>query len=410
MSSELARQLLGYGLRGERWPDPLLQALVHDDCADDLFRIVVERMADLFEPRLCDAYAEMFSEGIAAAVPGYDSAQLLARYNRLRRPKQFAGDAERIGKVFVLSRVTLGADVAITSVILDGAKRRFSKADIVFAGSRKAWEMFANDPRIAHTEVSYPRSGSLRARLEAADHLKELFSVPDSIVIDPDSRVTQLGLLPVCPEERYYFFESRCYGREGEESLTALTQQWFTETFGLDAASPYIAPCQTEWIISRPHVSISLGVGENPAKRISDDFEAGLLAHVIRAGAHVTIDKGAGGDEAQRVERAIRALPAPANRVHAWEGSFAGFASIIARSDLYIGYDSAGQHVAAACGVPLIAVFAGFPSARMFHRWRPASQAAIEVIRVEAGYDPRQVLSQTLRAVDRMIGFVSGLR
>ena len=35
-----------------------------------------------------------------------------------------------------------------------------------------------------------------------------------------------------------------------------------------------------------------------------------------------------------------------------WEGSFAGFAAIIAASRLYVGYDSAGQHVAAACGVP----------------------------------------------------------
>jgi hypothetical protein len=29
--------------------------------------------------------------------------------------------------VFVLSRVTLGADVAVTSVLLDAAKRRFPK-------------------------------------------------------------------------------------------------------------------------------------------------------------------------------------------------------------------------------------------------------------------------------------------
>lgn len=405
MSSELARQLLGYCLRGEKWPDPLLQALIHDDSADDLFRIVVERMADLFEPRLCDAYATLFSDAIAAAVPGYDSAQLLARYNRIRSPKKFTGDAERIATVFVLSRVTLGADVAITSVILDSAKRRFTNADIVFAGSRKAWEMFAADPRIAHAPVSYPRSGSVRGRLAAADHLTQLFSAPDSIVIDPDSRITQLGVLPVCPEERCYFFESRCYGGEGEESLSALTRRWIAETFGIQNASAYIAPHQSEWSFLRPHVSISLGIGENPAKRISDDFEQSLLAHVIQRGAHITIDKGAGGEEAERVERAIRASCAPSNRVQVWEGSFAGFASIIERSDLYIGYDSAGQHVAAACGVPLITVFAGYPSPRMFYRWRPASRAAMEVIRVEATHSPREVLSETLRAVDRMIKF-----
>ena len=35
----------------------------------ELFRIVVERLADLFEPRLCSVYAELFSEVIARRIP-----------------------------------------------------------------------------------------------------------------------------------------------------------------------------------------------------------------------------------------------------------------------------------------------------------------------------------------------------
>lgn len=73
-----------------------------------------------------------------------------------------------------------------------------------------------------------------------------------------------------------------------------------------------------------------------------------------------------------------------------WEGSFAGFASIIAGSRLYVGYDSAGQHVAAACGVPLISIFAGFPSPRMFARWRPTGIHSA-VIRVDQP-DPVETL------------------
>ena len=90
----------------------------------------------------------------------------------------------------------------------------------------------------------------------------------------------------------------------------------------------------------------------------------------------LVIDKGAGGEEAARVERAVTESHA---RATFWEGSFAGFAQVIAGSSLYVGYDSAGQHVAAACGVPLISVFAGFPAPRMFDRWRPAGH----VIRVD---------------------------
>jgi hypothetical protein len=81
-----------------------------------------------------------------------------------------------------------------------------------------------------------------------------------------------------------------------------------------------------------------------------------------------------------------------------WEGSFAAFAAIIAASRLYVGYDSAGQHVAAACGVPLVSIFAGFPAPRMFHRWRPTGDRAT-VIRVDRP-DPFETLERLRAAID----------
>ena len=59
--------------------------------------------------------------------------------------------------------------------------------------------------------------------------------------------------------------------------------------------------------------------------------------------------------------------------LHVHDGSYASFASHIAQSSLYLGYDSAGQHVAAAAGVPLVSVFTGYVSERMFSRWRPST-------------------------------------
>jgi ADP-heptose:LPS heptosyltransferase len=128
-----------------------------------------------------------------------------------------------------------------------------------------------------------------------------------------------------------------------------------------------------------PGVAVSFGVGDNPAKRMPDPFEEELLKLLAARGAAVYIDKGAGGEEAERVERAVERSGV---RASYWEGSFAGFAAIVAGSRLYVGYDSAGQHVAAACGVPLISIFAGFPAPRMFHRWRPQGERC-EVIRVD---------------------------
>jgi ADP-heptose:LPS heptosyltransferase len=107
----------------------------------------------------------------------------------------------------------------------------------------------------------------------------------------------------------------------------------------------------------------------------------------------VIADAGAGGEEAERVRRAIDSAP-----VRTWQGSFAGFASIISRSRLYVGYDSAGQHAAAASGVPLVTVFAGAPCERFRQRWRPTGSGPIEVIRADD-----DVLERTLRAVDRLL-------
>jgi len=375
----LAEQLLAYCLRGERWPAGLLDKLLEPECSDALMRIVVERLADLFQRRLCDVYAELFSEAIARSIPELRAPDLVARYRRVRQPRCVQ---EEPGTVFVLSRVTLGADVAITSVLLDAAKRRFPRARIVLVGSQKSWELFAADPRIQHAAVSYRRSGSLRERLATFSELRQLLSAPDAIVIDPDSRLTQLGLLPVSPDENYYFFESRAYGGDGDDPLPVLTARWVRETLGVEGSLPYIAPAESLEISGHPFVTMSFGVGENPAKRVADPFEEQLVAHVARTGAHVLVDQGAGGEEAERVTRAIAKSGAPQERVRSFRGSFAAFASAIARSDLYIGYDSAGQHVAAACGVPLLSVFAGFASPRMFARWRPYGRGRIEVVQV----------------------------
>jgi len=382
--NELAAELLAICLKGERWPAALLDKLTTPDCADSLFRIVVERLADLFDPRYCDTYADLFSEVIAGSLPDLKAADLRARYDRVRWPRKFQGDAKSVETVFVLSRVTLGADVAVTSVLLDAAKRRFPKARIVLAGSKKSYELFAGDSRIAHVPVTYRRAGSVRDRLAPWQELKRALAPRNSIVIDPDSRLTQLGLLPVCPEETYYFFESRAYGAAGGDSLPALAAKWALETFGIEQAAPWIAPAPSESIKipRRPFVAMSLGVGENPAKRIGEDFEEQLVGHVVGTGANILIDEGAGGEEAGRVMRAISKCGAPAERVRSFRGSFAAFAAAIRKSDLYIGYDSAGQHVAAACGVPLLSIFAGFPSDRFLARWRPWGKGAIELITV----------------------------
>lgn len=403
---EAAVTLLDACLRGEPCSADLLKSLA-GAAADDpqasraLFGILVEGLSDRFEPRFCDAYAALFSEVIASVLPQWSATDLLARYQRVRRPRRFEDRTGPVRSVFVLSRVTLGADVAVTSLVLDAAKRRFPQAQVFLVGGKKSWELFSADPRIRHLPLAYGRSGTLRERLQVQPQLQAVVAPVAGLVIDPDSRLTQLGLLPVCPEEDYFFFESRFYGDDTDASLTQLTRRWLAETFGIQDAQPYIAPAERIELADRRIVSVSLGVGENPAKRIPDPFEEELLRHLVLRYPAILLDTGPGGEEAERVARAIVRSGAPARQVRTWHGSFAAFASMIAQTRLYLGYDSAGQHVAAACGVPLLTVFAGFASQRMLARWRPTGSGPLEVVRADPP-DPDVVLSRTLEALERL--------
>jgi Glycosyltransferase family 9 (heptosyltransferase) len=374
-AENLAQELLAHCLASRPWPEYLLDNMLALGGDRELFRIVVERLADLFEPRLCRVYAELFSEVIARRIPGLHADHLVARYERIRKPRVFDRDPNSIQNVFVLSRVTLGADVAVTSVILDAAKRRFPRAAIWFAGPKKSWELFSADSRLRHLALAYGRGGTIEDRLSVWPQLREAVCLDNSIVIDPDSRLTQLGLLPICPEEDYYFFESRAYGADDLDRLSFLTGRWVAETFGVDHARAYIS---TGFEAAEFSTTVSFGVGENPSKRVSDPFETELLRRLPRP---ILIDKGAGGEEAERVERAVQNVGGEG--IVMWDGSFAGFAAHIQRSRLYVGYDSAGGHVAAACGIPMIGIFAGAVSERMFQRWRPSGQGKIEIIRPE---------------------------
>jgi ADP-heptose:LPS heptosyltransferase len=383
-------------------PDLALAALSDDPeqsaaATSALFREVIEPMADSFDPALCEPYAEMFAAILERAAPGLDARTLIERYRRIRQPKRFGSSGREVRDVTVLSRVTLGADVAVTSVMLDAAKKRFPGARIHFAGPAKNYELFAGDRRTRHLEIPYRRAARLCERIQAGLALKELLERKSGIVIDPDSRLTQLGLLPVGDENKYFFWESRSYGGEGLEALPDLAARWVTETFGVLDAGAFIAPAAEPPDNPDGLVTVSFGVGDNPDKRIDDEFESAVLRHLAGKGLPVLVDEGAGGEEADRVRSAVASCGSAA--VRSTLVPFASFAAAVQSSRLYVGYDSSGQHVAAACGVPAVAVFGGFANERMLARWRPSGRGPVEIVRA----DRPDVLENTLAAIDRLI-------
>jgi ADP-heptose:LPS heptosyltransferase len=420
-----------------------------------IFTSLVEPLADSFDPRAVSLYNRLFAQlidccrktsagraldGELASFHLSDERDLFIRAQRLRTVTA-AGRGREVKRVIVLSRVTLGADVAITSVIIERFKREFPAAEIVLLGARKAAELFGGDARLSFGEVDYRRAGTLIERLlawtelvQSAREMTRDLKPDEFMIVDPDSRLTQLGLLPVA--DNYLFFPSREYGSETQHTLSRLAAAWTDELFGAqETLFPRISlrgsdRSEARALVkrmrrrARPIVAINFGVGENPLKRINDEFERQLVRSLIEEGASVILDKGAGEDETRRAdaviahvaqqssERASRVLeideaslpellssPACGAELLVWSGRIGLLAALIAESDLYIGYDSAGQHIAAAAGVACIDVFAGFSSPRFLDRWRPAGPETSRVIAVDTindVTDTRAILSETL--------------
>jgi ADP-heptose:LPS heptosyltransferase len=343
--------------RGERLPAALVRQLGEEQPAD-FFRIIIEGLADSFDPADATAYEDLMT----AWIP--------------RTPRVHPVIPDRVDTVYVLSRVTLGADIKISSTVLAAIKERFRGVDIFFVANRKSAELFASDASISHLEGNYPRSGPVSERIEFAHELRRRVQGPHRIVVDPDSRMTQLGLVPVCEPEHYFHFPSRT--TDSAANLSQLMRDWLQKAFG-EPGEAYIAPPRILETADSPIAAVSLGVGENDSKRIGGDFEMRLIRKLGEKFRTIWIDRGVGGEEAARVTAAAHASGC-GERIRFWEGSFAGFTSLIGQSTFYTGYDSAGQHAAAALGVPVVTFFAGAPSSRFRERWSPAGRGRVDVI------------------------------
>ncbi len=378
-----------------------------------LFRDIVEPLADRFEPQLSEQYSRFFTAVLdrLQGRPGFE------RFNerRVRLTQREAANDEALPEArrcLVLSRVTLGADVAVTSVVLDGLKAAFPSATVTLACGTKAAALFGGDPRISFLPIEYQRGGSLHSRLNAWVELSEQVEQwvggdpAGCLIVDPDSRLSQLGLLPVGPAAvREISFDSRAFGEDGDESISELTSRWVAETFGVGGALPYVAPSPAELQAGRKMrggsgirvAAINWGFGGNETKRVSPEFETAVVLELLRGGWRVVLDKGAGdaeGSAAEATAAAARNEGLP--EIEVFAGPLSGFAAVIDASDLFVGYDSAAGHIAAALAVPGIDVFRGAVCERMMQRWSPWGKHPAQVLAVAEGETPAVTLARVV--------------
>ncbi len=412
-----------------------------------LFPNLIEKLNDSFQPELCELYDQVFAQVIsfcrqlpegqlldeklnAFNLP--DESALLARRATINRPNKFLVPTRKLKKILILSRVTIGADVAITSVLMAHLLHQFPQTEIVLLGSEKLNELYGGEPRIRIQKIQYGRGGRLLTRL--LSWLEVVAIVEQEIneiekdefcIFDPDSRLTQLGLLPLLPApleaNNYFYFPSRNYQHPEKEELGALTSGWINEICRTDIESfPFLA-LQTEiknigstisaklkLELSRPIIVLSFGVGGNTAKRVNEDFEIQLTA-LLAEQATIILDKGISEIELSQIEKISKALLANNNKIvelteknfqeklasdnwrsdiYTWQGGIGSFASIIQASDCYVGYDSSGQHFAAACGTPLITIFVNSGSHIFAQRWEPKGKAHSQIVHVNPAHFP----------------------
>ncbi len=400
-----------------------------------LFGIVVEGLCDDFEDPQTGTYNRVMSQVVdrCRRLPGgsemdrrlsafglRSAGEVLDRIEGIRD----AGPSPRQGpppeRILFLSRMTVGADVAITSVILQRFAATFPGAELVLAGDAKLAAVFGAHPRLKFRTLEYARRGGLIERFGTWLRLLEVVEEEGGggrlLVVDPDSRLSQLGVLPVTGPEGYVFFNSRA-GQSGGPRLamSELANGWADRVVG---PSDHVHPAV--WLPedsrrraadavralrgqgARRLVAVNLGVGGNSRKRLGDGFEARLLSYLLKApGTVVILDKGMGAEELDRTGRLLGALAAegaavaharfgaPVPRVGEGRGVLAvecgigEIAALIASCDEYVGYDSACQHLAAALGVPSCIVFAGSNNPRFVRRWRACGPAEARVIHVD---------------------------
>ena len=353
----------------------------------------------------------------------------------------------RVKRVLIPSRVTLGADLLLTGAIVRTCRDAFADAEIVFLGSRKNAGLIAADSsRFRTRELSYPRRGSLLERfltwVDLVDAVRGetlgLSAGRDFIVINPDSRFLQSGLLPVIrpgrEESAYFGWDPSVSGKEAEErSQLADLNLWLREMFRSHPRNPLRGPSLhledsvrswAEEMLARLNlgrdpvlVGMNLGVGGNPDKRIHrnreavSDFERLLVAGLLDQGATLVLDAGLGRNEleqARQIYLEVRDRGQGTARIAAgrllrddpgrlpvrlvlFQGPVHEFGALLERCRIYVGYDSLGQHLAGALNLDLVTVFGGNASPLFARRWRPGGHGRIRVIEPGPGpFDTRR--------------------
>jgi len=421
--------------------DPELNSVA----ARALFSIIIESLCDEFEALQTETYNRVMAQVITfcrklSAGKELDRSlndfgisgrkDLLGRIKIIRRETKSLLRHRNIKKILILSRVTIGADVAVTSIIIQRLTERYPKAEMVLIGGGKLDEIYSGNPRIRLQKAEYEKNGGLLERLFNWQLVlniiqQELVDCPldNTILVDPDSRLSQLGVLPIIEPEHYFFFDSRSDVSFADNmSMAQLTNAWLNKVTGKDnfrypavwlrpeplrkAAALYQKLRNNG---SRRVIAINFGVGGNPRKKVGQLLEQELLLSLLKEpNTVIVLDKGFGEKELHysnslleavkqngySIENALFAAELDSDirsGVIGIQTRIGEIGAIIANCDEYIGYDSACQHIAAALQIPCLTIFGGSNNMRFIRRWSAFGANSCRMVHVDTLSDPTAI-------------------
>jgi len=350
-------------------------------------------------------------------------AALLARWRQLTAPTSYPApaDLERIKTILIPSRISVGADVAITSVLAQRLTKALPGAEIILVGPDHLAELFHGLPRVRHLPFAIERHGNLGDRLLFWPRLLATVtqtladrSTEQVLVVDSDSRLTQLGLLPLAIGPASCQFPSQSLSPAlGHPSLSALANQWLDSWLGRSAPCyPTVAPAPERQAAAhffcarlraagtRRLLLVNFGVGGEPRKCLPETFELELLNGLLATeNTIIILDMGCGSEEKVRAEKLLGFLADNGHqtaRLQDWQlptvsvpfnhgvvgltSSLGTLAALGSGVDCYLGYDSCGQHLANGAGTPTVTIFAGAPNPRFLERWSPLSPTGTSLV------------------------------
>ena len=342
-------------------------------------------------------------------------------------------------RIVVLSRVTIGADILLSSVVIKRLRERYPDAEIIITGNKKLYGLFGAMPQLKVESLDYARRGTLITRLRSWISLHEqIKDLKPDLVVAPDSRLDQLGLLPICCKEQYALWENLQLA-DATQSLSSLADQWICETLNLESEPPVypelafspdmqmLSDHMQELIADRPFIAVKLDYGGNSDKAVSREWEIEILRCMIDRGWRILIDRGFGEEELQNSDAVIRGVGMSAfdisesdpdqgmlirdvtekdlngTDIVRFYGSIAAWAACAKHCQLAFSYDSVGHHLAAALATPLVIAFTGYKDDAFPKAWQPRGPGEINMVCIPMDRkDNRDYLNKILEHITRL--------